>query len=309
MAYARGMIFLSGVDESRSPIIRSYLLSPENPDVSPVRVVAHTDFYPPSGGVPVRKMFYDHRTRVLWLLYDNGQIQVGPHVLPLPHTLLTDSPAGYLMMPGRKVTEIGPHLLPRVRKVQEDTICLSCPLSIFLRQRSNKDSVTDHPVHLPNRVGSHMGLWPLGQRTALFLDSESFACHIPDRNFPRRLHPCLRVPEMDIPMATLLTGSWLVLLTAPDKQSLRHLIALNAAYVDNRIRQGTPIKSGFLEKLATIAGMDYPLPQHSRLDGTFAVSTARQAIFIGRHHLYRVTLYDRVQSPQPSSRKKNLFEP
>ncbi|MCL5259896.1 MAG: hypothetical protein M1532_04640, partial [Nitrospirae bacterium] len=28
MAYARGMIFLSGVDENRTPILRSYLLSP-----------------------------------------------------------------------------------------------------------------------------------------------------------------------------------------------------------------------------------------------------------------------------------------
>lgn len=46
MAYARGMIFLSGVDENRTPILRSYLLSPNNTGNSTQRVVSHTDFYP-----------------------------------------------------------------------------------------------------------------------------------------------------------------------------------------------------------------------------------------------------------------------
>ncbi len=309
MAYARGMIFLAGLDENGTPIVRSYLLSPEKQDISPARVVAHTDFYPPSGGSPVRKMYYDLRTRVLWLLYDNGQVQIGPHILPLPRTLLTDSPAGYLMLPGRKKNASGPRLLPRVRKMPQDTSCLSCPLSIFLRQRSNEEEIVDHPVHLPGRIRTHMGLWPLGQRTALFRDHESYACHIPDKDFPRRLHPCLRIPRTDLPMSTLLTGTWLVLLTGPDEQSRRHLLTLNAAYVDNRIRQGAPITSGFLRQLVQKNGTDYPLPSRSRLDGNFAVSTSRQAIFIGRHYLYRIFLYKNTRSALASSPKKHMFEP
>ncbi|AFS54439.1 hypothetical protein [Leptospirillum ferriphilum] len=309
MAYARGMIFLSGVDENRTPILRSYLLSPKNTGNSTQRVVAHTDFYPPSGGVPVRELFYDHRTRVLWLLYDNGQIQIGPHILALHRTLLTDSPAGYLLLPGRKKAVAGPLLLPRVRKVSADSSCFSCSLSIFQRKRSEENQILEHPVRLPGRVRSHMGIWPLGQRTALFRDKEAFACHIPDRDFPRKLHPCLRVPEINLPMATLLTGSWLVLLTAPDEKAFRHLIALNAAYIDNRIRQGAPLKPGFLDHLSIKDGMDYTLPQNAHVDGTFSVSTARQAIFIGSRHLYRLTLYDRSPAHRTPVPKKDVFEP
>lgn len=309
MAYARGMLFLSGVDENRTPIIRSYLLLPENSGNSAKRVVAHTDFYPPSGGAPVRELFYDHRTRVLWLLYDNGQIQIGPHILSLPRTLMTDSPAGYLLLPGRKKVAPGPLLLPRVQKVASDKSCLSCSLSIFRKKRSKEERILDHPVRLPGRVRSHMGIWPFGQRTALFRDNEAFVCHIPDRDLPGKLHPCLGVPANDLPMATLLTGSWLVLLTAPDEKALRHFIVLNAAYIDNRIRQGAPLKSGFLQDLSKKDGMDYALPQSSRLNGTFAVSTARRAIFIGSHHLYRLTLYGRVSSSGTSAQKRDLFEP
>jgi hypothetical protein len=55
--------------------------------------------------------------------------------------------------------------------------------------------------------------------------------------------------------------------------------------------------------------MDYTLPQNAHVDGTFSVSTARQAIFIGSRHLYRLTLYDRSPAHRTPVPKKDVFEP
>lgn len=309
MAYARNMIFLAGLDENQTPIVRSYLLSAGPKEHQGMKVLAHTDYYPPSGGSPVRKLYYDHLTRVLWLLYDNGQVQIGPHMLALPGILLTDAPAGYLMLPDKGKTIQGPLLLPRTKKARETGECLSCPLSVLSRENTGADSVTDHPVHLPTAVRTHLGLWPLGQKSVLFRDKDSYVCRIPEKNPPDKLHPCLRIPAEDLPLASLLTGNWLVILTAPDTRSRQHILTINTTYMDARIRQGTPLSNGFLGQLVQKEGSDYILPAGSRLDGGFAVSGSRQAIFIGHRHLYRIPLYRKIGSRNAGFHREQIFEP
>uniref|UniRef100_A0A7C3LTV0 Uncharacterized protein n=1 Tax=Leptospirillum ferriphilum TaxID=178606 RepID=A0A7C3LTV0_9BACT len=309
MAFARNMLFIAGLDENQTPIVRSYLLSAGSEEHRSVKVLAHTDYYPPSGGSPVRKFYYDHLTRVLWLLYDNGQVQVGPHMLALPGMLLTDAPAGYLMLPGKGKPVQGPRLLPHTKRAKEIGECLSCPLSVLSRTDTGEDIVTDHPVHLPSSVRTHLGIWPMGQQSVLFRDKDSYACRIPERNLPKTLHPCLRVPTGDLPLASLLTGNWLVILTNPDDRSRQHILLINAAYIDARIRQGAPLGKGFLGTLVRKEGTDYVLPAGSRLGGGFAVSGPRQAIFIGHRHLYRIPLYRKNGSQKPRILREQRFLP
>lgn len=310
MAYAQGTLFLSGQDENGTPIVRGYPIQGSRTfGVLEETINSHTDFYPPSGGSPIRKLLYDPLTHVLWIGYDNGEIEVGPHILVTPQNLILDSPAGYLSLPG--TTREGPRELPIVRIPNlPENRCLTCTLTMVSRKQadSGKSGISSMPIRAPHQVESHLGILAFGNRTLLLRDIHSVACRIRTERSGPSFAPCLDIDGDDIPLAAGVSGPNLVFLVGPDTKGNPHFGIVNAAYLDALIERGAPLKKGFLEQLIRQTGHDASLPPDSRPFPSFMTETPTGAAVFGRKHLYRITLF-RPSSPKQTTPPGSTFDP
>lgn len=313
MSYAEGTLFLSGRDENGTPIVRAYpIQQSRSSGVLEETISSHTDFYPPSGGAPIRKLLYDPLTHVLWIGYDNGEVEVGPHILVTPGNLILDSPAGYLELPGTR--NEGPPELPLIRtpRLPKDR-CITCTLTLVPRKSPvqndrNQEEIPNLPIRSTHRMGSRLGILAFGNRTILLRDVHSHACRIRIRRNGPTFHPCRTIDTEDIPLAAEVSGSRLVFLTVPDARGKSHFATLNPVYLDNLIRRGIPLKKGFLERLLRKKGQEFPLPSDARPFPSFIATSPTRTVIFGRHHLYRLSLF-RASSPSRATRPASTFEP
>ncbi|MHB8422702.1 MAG: hypothetical protein ACYC9S_10345 [Leptospirales bacterium] len=293
MAYAQETLFLSGQDEKGTPIVRAYPIQQSRTSgILSETISSHTDFYPPSGGAPVRKLLYDPLTHVLWIGYDNGEIEIGPHILVTPKNLILDSPAGYLSLPGKP--REGPQELPIIRtpNLPEDR-CLTCTLTMVSRKRMDPDTleIPNIAIRAPRQVGSHLGILPFGNRTLLLRDAHSVACRIRNERNGPSLHPCLTVDSSDIPLAAGASGTDMIFLTAPDGKGNPHFCIVNATYLDSLIQRGAPLKKGFFEQVIRRRGRSAPLPSGAHPFPSFMAESPTGVAIFGRKHLYRLKLF------------------
>jgi hypothetical protein len=290
MAFANDTIFLSGRDENDLPIVRAYpITGTETSESGEITAASHTDFYPPSGGAPIRNLLYDAKTRVLWMSYDNGRIQVGPHIIGNPNHLILDAPAGYLALGEPPNVRNGPPSLPIIRtpKAPGDA-CLTCTLFVVERAQSPTADIRNIPVRSPEGSDSRLGLFPFGNRTILLKGSRAFACGMRIDADPPLLKPCLPVDPADLPLASGLSGQNLIFLNV--SSSGYSLDVLNPEYVDARVVTGAPLAKGFLDEMVRDKGEHHLLPPQAKPIPFFFAVGSRRAVVFGHQHLYRLTL-------------------
>ncbi len=310
MAFANDTIFLSGRDENDLPIVRSYpITGTEKSESGQETASSHTDFYPPSGGAPIRSLMYDARTRVLWMAYDNGRIQVGPHIVGNPRHLILDSPAGYLALGEPAKALNGPPTLPIIRSPKTpDNGGRTCILYVVERLQSPTANIRNIPLRSPRGSDSRLGLFPFGNRTILLKGSRTFACGMKIEADPPELKPCLYVDPADMPLSSGLSGQNLIFLTV-SASSGYSLDVINPAYMDSRISSGAPLAKGFLEKMIEEKGKRHTLPAQAKPIPFFFAAGSRKVVVFGHQHLYRLSLVNpesTKKTPDPPSHTPSL---
>lgn len=285
-------LFLAGEVTGGAPFIRSYQIGKkrgEGGELLPT-LTGRVDYFPEADTTPVRRLYFDAKSKTLWLAYDSGRIESGSPYLVLHDRILWSDPAGYLPLPDETALSRGPSplLTPRsLSKVSDD--CFSCRYYLVSRQEP-EGGRPSHPVHSPENLDSALGILPMGSGLGLFMGREAMLCRVPDPGPHARLKGCVGVALKDLPVAASWWGNQLAYLYPPRRfgWSRRRwaIVTINPALIDNARLKLSSGKTFAFRELLFSSGQYYLLPEGSRPRPKTFFSDGHRLILFGASHLY-----------------------
>lgn len=304
-AIGQGHLFLSGEGEGGAPFIRSYQIgtgSGERGDLP--ALTGEVDYFPEKGEIPVRRLLFDDKARILWMGYDSGRIESGTPYLVLHDRILWSDPAGYLPLPRETSLAKGPPplLTPKSLLKSKDP-CFSCRFYLTARKEPEGQSIVNDPVRSPSSVDSALGMLPLGGGRGLFMGSRSYVCRVPHASPEATLSHCLRVSAKDLPVAGIWWGNSLTYLYPPGRFSGGErrwtIVSVNPAVLaDEMMRLPSGGKFPFLKALKT-SGRPTFLPVGASPRVQTFTTDGRTLVLFGRTHFYRLNMESEKNRAQP----------
>ena len=180
-------LFLAGEEAGGTPFIRSYQIGFKDPDAQTKPILmGRVDYFPEADMTPVRRLYFDQKSRTLWLAYDSGRIESGNPYLVLHDRILWTDPAGYLPLPSETALSKGPSplLTPRSLSRAPDA-CFSCRYYLVSRTEPKGQSRPSLPVRAPESLDSTLGMLPLGGGNGPFHGAASLCLSCSRSRTPR----------------------------------------------------------------------------------------------------------------------------
>ena len=286
-------LFLAGEESGGTPFIRSYQIGQKTLDgrTTPT-LTGRVDYFPDSDTTPVRRLYFDSKSRILWLGYDSGRVESGRPYLVLHDRILWSDPSGYLPLPDETLLSRGPSPLLTPRSLSKvSSSCFSC--RYYLVSRTEPEGLKSRPglpVRSPEQLDSALGILPMGSGKGLFMGRQAFVCGVPEPGRHARLKGCEKVALEDLPVGASWWGNRLAYLYPPGRFSWNRsrwsVVAINPAMIDNAYLKRQPGKDFALRQLLSSAGHHYLLPPGARPRPQTFFTDGRRLVLFGRSHLY-----------------------
>lgn len=293
-AIGQGHLFLSGEEEGGAPFIRSYQIGTGSGEAGELpALTGEVDYFPEKGEIPVRRLLFDAKARILWMGYDSGRIESGEPYLVLHDRILWSDPAGYLPLPRETSLDKGPPplLTPKSLLKSKDP-CFSCRFYLTSRKEPESHSIVNDPVRSPLNVDSALGLLPVGGGRGLFMGSRSYVCRVPHASPEARISHCLAVSAKDLPVAGIWWGNSLAYLYPPGRLSGEArrwtIVTVNPAMLVDKMTRVAPGRVFPFLKVLKTAGHLIFLPAGARPRVQTFSTDGRCLVLLGRTHLYRL---------------------
>ncbi len=286
-------LFLAGEVAGGAPFIRSYQIGKKRGEGggSVPTLTGRVDYFPESDTTPIRRLYFDAKSKTLWLAYDSGRIESGRPYLVLHDRILWSDPAGYLPLPDETALSRGPSPLLTPRSLSKaSNNCFSCRYYLVSRQEPEGGNRPSLPVRSPENLDSALGILPMGSGLGLFMGRDAMVCRVPHPGPHARLKDCAGVPLKDLPVAASWWGNQLAYLFPPGRFSWsRHrwtIVAINPALIDNARLKLSPGKPFAFRDLLSSSGQYYLLPEGSRPRPKTFFTDGHRLILFGASHLY-----------------------
>ncbi|MGC8529932.1 MAG: hypothetical protein ACP5OP_07030 [Leptospirillia bacterium] len=300
-------LFLAGEDAGGAPFIRSYQIGFKDPEsrTTPI-LMGRVDYFPKADTTPVRRLYFDQKSKILWLGYDSGRIESGNPYLVLNDRILWTDPAGYLPLPNETALSRGPSplLTPKSLSKGPDD-CFSCRYYLVSREEPDRQSRPSLPVRAPENLDSSLGMLPMGGGMGLFMGRQAFVCRVPDPGPHARIKKCTPISLKDLPVAATWWGNRLAYLFPPGRFSFAQkqwaIFSVNPALIDDDLVRISPGKRFAFRKLLSISGQHYLLPQGSDPRPQTFSSDGRRLVLFGQRHLYLIDAHPIPPKDRPAA--------
>ena len=301
-------LFLAGEEAGGTPFIRSYQIGFKDPDAltKPI-LMGRVDYFPEADTTPVRRLYFDQKSRTLWLAYNSGRIESGNPYLVLHDRILWTDPAGYLPLPRETDLSKGPSPLLKPRSLSRaPDACFSCRYYLVSRTEPEGQSRPSLPVRAPESLDSTLGMLPMGGGMGLFMGRQSFVCRVPDPGPHARIKECRPTALKDLPVAATWWGNRLAYLYPPGRFSFAKsqwtIVSINPALIDDSLARVSPGKKFAFRSLLAASGEHYLLPQGSSPRPQTLSSDGRRLVLFSRGHLYLIGTHSSPAKSRPAEK-------